>query len=293
MVQLTDVVQLPALFISHGMPTLAVSKNTTTNTLAKIAQNLPRPKAIVIMSAHWLTEHIEVSCASHLSAWHDYAIDSRLGNGNFHDFQLLNKLKNFKYSVNGHPELALRILDKLANKDIPAQAESLRPLDHGVWTPLAHMYPEGDVPIVQVSLPRKFDAYACYQLGSVLSDLRTEQILLIGSGSMTHNLHDLAWNKQVWDNKAWNKEAGNTNRKDSDTDTNIKTKLFKQWMHNALLNNIPKALEWRQAPYANYNHPEKSHLMPLFFALGAGKLVSLIHSDTHMNTLGMDIYRFD
>lgn len=276
--------RLPAVFISHGMPSLAVQKNAMTNALMRMAYNLPKPNAVVILSAHWQTKELEVCTAPHLSAWHDYIIPNSKTTPNQQNnpFNLCNtelqQLKSIKYTADGDTQLAHRILDTLHNKGFSVLANGLRPMDHGVWIPLMLLYPDGDVPVVQISLPMRYDAYACYQLGGALEFLREEQILIIGSGSITHNLDDML--------------SVNATNLHIETECQ-KTKDFKAWLLKKLNQNISEALDWQNAPFHQYNHPTKEHLMPLFFALGAGEMMSIVHSSTENYTLGMDILRFD
>ena len=249
---------LPALFISHGVPTLAIEKNATTNALARIGQNLPKPQAIVIMSAHWVADSLTICNNPKPQTWHD--------------FQGFSELNGFEYPALGHPLLAESLASQLNEFGVSCQFNPLRPLDHGVWSPLAHLYPEANVPIIQIALPRHFDAYACYQLGAMFEALRHEQILLIGSGNITHNLHRLAWYNEQEEPDA---------------------KTFKTWLLHQLKTDIPTALDWRSYPNIEAVHPTSEHLLPLFFALGAGQRVSAVHESMAHHSLGMDIYRFD
>lgn len=250
---------LPALFISHGAPTLALEKSATTNALARTGQNLPKPKAIVIMSAHWVTQTLEIASNPAPQTWHDFSGFS-------------HELNSIEYPASGHPELAESLSDQLNKMGVINSLNPLRPLDHGVWVPLIHLYPEADIPIVQLSLPKHFDAYACYQLGSLFAELRREQILIIGSGSITHNLAALSWNAESEDPTA---------------------KAFKVWLLHQLKTDIPAALDWQQFDQVEQVHPSSEHLLPLFFALGCGQRVSVIHESMAHHSLGMDVYRFD
>ncbi|WP_425605651.1 DODA-type extradiol aromatic ring-opening family dioxygenase [Psychrobacter raelei] len=250
---------LPALFISHGAPTFALEKSATTNALARTGQNLPKPKAIVIMSAHWVTQTLEIASNPTPQTWHDFSGFS-------------HELNRIEYPALGHPELAESLSNQLNKMGVINSLNPLRPLDHGVWVPLLHLYPEADVPIVQLSLPKHFDAYACYQLGILFEQLRHEQILVIGSGSITHNLAALSWNASSEDASA---------------------KAFKVWLLHQLKTDIPSALDWQQFAQVEQVHPSAEHLLPLFFALGCGQRVSVIHESMSHHSLGMDMYRFD
>lgn len=250
---------LPALFISHGAPTLALEKNTTTNALARTGQNLPKPKAIIIMSAHWVTASLEIASNAQPQTWHDFS-----------GFD--GALHQIEYPAKGAPALAESLSTQLSKMGIMNRLNPLRPLDHGVWVPLMHLYPEADIPVVQLSLPSYFDAYACYQLGSLFSKLREEQILVIGSGNITHNLGAIKWHADTEDELA---------------------KSFKVWLLKQLKTNIPTALEWDKFDDIDKVHPTSEHLLPLFFALGCGQRVSVVHESMAHHSLGMDFYRFD
>ena len=251
--------KLPALFISHGAPTLALEQSATTSALARIGQNLPKPRAIIIMSAHWQSAKLEISSNPQPKTWHDFS-------------GFTPELYELQYPAAGQPALAETLAQQLTARGITCRVNPLRVSDHGVWAPLLHLYPEADIPIVQISLPRHYDSVACYQLGAQLTQLRDEQILLIGSGSITHNLQALRWQAESIDKTA---------------------RDFKVWLLQQLKTDIPSALDWQQYPNYQNVHPSDEHLLPLFFALGAGQRVSVVHQSMAHHSLGMDIYRFD
>lgn len=251
--------KLPALFISHGAPTLAIEQSATTSALARIGQNLPKPRAIIIMSAHWQSAKLEISSNPQPKTWHDFS-------------GFTPELYDLQYPAAGQPALAETLAQQLTARGITCRVNPLRVSDHGVWAPLLHLYPEADIPIVQISLPRHYDSVACYQLGAQLAQLRDEQILLIGSGSITHNLQALRWQAESIDKTA---------------------RDFKVWLLQQLKTDIPSALDWQQYPNYQNVHPSDEHLLPLFFALGAGQRVSVVHQSMAHHSLGMDIYRFD
>ena len=252
-------VTLPALFISHGAPTLALEHSATTQALRRIGYNLPKPHAIIILSAHWLSPTLEINSNPKPTTWHDFS-------------GLDPKLYQLNYPASGQPDLAESLSQQLNEQNIRATLNPIRAYDHGVWVPLLHLYPKADVPIVQISLPHSFDAYACYQLGARFASLRHEQILLIGSGSITHNLQNMRWAAASEDKAA---------------------KAFKSWLLHQLKTDIPTALQWQQFTNSEHIHPSSEHLMPLFFALGAGQRVSVVSERMAHHSLGMDIYRFD
>lgn len=254
-----NLAKLPALFISHGAPTLAIEQSATTSALARIGQNLPKPRAIVIMSAHWQSAKLEVSSNPQPKTWHDFS-------------GFAPELYELQYPAAGQPALAESLAHQLTARGIRCSINPLRACDHGVWAPLIHMYPQADIPIVQISLPQHYDSVACYQLGAQLERLREEQILIIGSGSITHNLQALRWQADSIDKAA---------------------KDFKDWLLQNIKTDIPTALDWQQYPNYKHVHPSDEHLLPLFFALGAGQRVSVVHQSMAHHSLGMDIYRFD
>ncbi|WP_367110782.1 class III extradiol ring-cleavage dioxygenase [uncultured Psychrobacter sp.] len=256
---LANAARLPSLFISHGAPTLAVEQSATTSALARIGQNLPVPRAIIIMSAHWQSNKLEISSNPQPKTWHDFS-----------GFE--SELYDVQYPAPGHAALAESLAQQLTARGITCSVNPMRVWDHGVWAPLTHLYPEASVPIIQISLPRYYDSVACYQLGAQLTKLREEQILIIGSGNITHNMQAMRWQADSIDQTA---------------------KDFKLWLLQQLKIDIPTALDWQQYPNYKNIHPSDEHLLPLFFALGAGQRVSVVHQSMAHHSLGMDIYRFD
>ncbi|MFT5120567.1 MAG: 4,5-DOPA dioxygenase extradiol [Psychrobacter glaciei] len=255
----TNLAKLPSVFISHGAPTLAIEQSATTSALARIGQNLPKPRAVVIMSAHWQSAKLEISSNPQPKTWHDFS-------------GFAPELYELQYPASGHPALAESLAQQLTARGITCSVNPMRVSDHGVWAPLRHLYPQADVPIVQISLPRHYDSAACYQLGAQLAQLREEQILVVGSGNITHNLQALRWEADSIDETAQD---------------------FKLWLLQQLKTDIPAALDWQQYPNFRDIHPSDEHLLPLFFALGAGQRVSVVHQSMAHHSLGMDIYRFD
>lgn len=253
---------LPSLFISHGSPMLALEPGASGPALTRLASELPRPKAIVVMSAHWESPELRVSSAAAPETWHDF--------GGFPP-----ALFAVQYPAPGEPALAARIAQMLQDGGLPAQLDAKRPFDHGTWVPLSLMYPAADIPVVQVSLPsHKGPAYQT-QIGRALASLREEGILLIGSGSITHNLRELDWRAGPESIETWAKD-------------------FRDWMIEKLTHDDEAALHdyRRQAPSAVRSHPSDEHLLPLYFARGAGGAPRIEHEGWTMGALGMDIYRF-
>ncbi|ENW78788.1 hypothetical protein F909_03750 [Acinetobacter sp. ANC 3929] len=256
-----DLQTLPGLFISHGSPMLALNPEQVGPALHRLGNNLPKPQAIVVMSAHWESQALEVNTSTRPQTWHD-----------FRGFPA--ELYEIRYPAAGAPKLAEEILTRFAEAGIAAHANSTRPRDHGVWMPLLHMYPDADIPVIEISLPIQMNADEIYKIGQVLSPLREQQILLIGSGSITHNLAELSWQADA-DTPTWVSTFRNT----------VVSKLTHQ--------DYDAVLDWPTLPYIQRNHPTLEHLAPLFFAMGTGHRFNVVHSSFSMGSLGMDIYRFD
>lgn len=231
---------LPTLFISHGSPMLAVEPGVYGAAWAKMAEPLPRPEAILMVSAHWNTRQPALSAATVPVTIHDF--------GGFPA-----ELYEIRYPAPGAPQLAARVANLLAEADIPVGVAPDRGLDHGAWVPLLQMYPEADIPVTQLSVQPGLDAEWHLRLGEALRPLREQNVLIIGSGSLTHNLHEFHF------------DEFNTDVADD------YVHAFQDWMHEALQKNDRAALAgWlQQAPSARRAHPTPEHLLPLFVAYGA------------------------
>lgn len=254
---------LPSLFISHGSPMLALEPGASGPALARLAAQLPRPRAIVVMSAHWETTELRVTSNPHPPTWHDF--------GGFPA-----ALYAVQYPAPGDPQLAEQVRQRLNEAGLPTTLDAKRPFDHGAWVPLSLMYPAADIPVVQVSLPSQHGPAYQQQVGQALAALREEGVLLIGSGSITHNLRELDWHAGPESVEPW-------------------ALAFRDWMIDKLAAGDTPALHdyRRQAPFAVRNHPGDEHLLPLYFARGAGERFAIEHQGFTLGALGMDIYRFD
>jgi len=253
---------LPSLFISHGSPMLALQPGASGPALTRLAQQLPKPRAIVVVSAHWESRELRVGGAAKPETWHD-----------FHGFPA--ELYEVQYPAPGEPQLANEIIHLLAQASLPAQLDAKRPLDHGAWVPLSLMYPKADIPVVQVSLPSQQGPALQARVGKALASLRDQGVLLIGSGSITHNLGELDWQATPDRIEPWAQD-------------------FRDWIVDKLAQHDQAALHdyRRQAPHAVRNHPSEEHLLPLFFAESAGHQLKVEHSGFTLGALGMDIYSF-
>lgn len=252
----------PSLFISHGSPMLALQPGESGPALARLAAEMPRPRAIVMVSAHWESQELLVNANPQPETWHDF--------GGFPA-----ALFAVQYPAAGLPELSSEVVALLNAAGLPAKTNTQRPFDHGVWVPLSLMYPGADIPVVQVSLPTRSGPALQTRVGKALASLREQGVLIIGSGSITHNLGELDWHAGSESVEPW-------------------AKAFRDWMIEKLADNDEAALhDYRsQAPNAVRSHPSDEHLLPLYFARGAGGAFSVAHKGFTMGALGMDIYRF-
>jgi 4,5-DOPA dioxygenase extradiol len=242
---------LPSLFISHGSPMLALQPGASGPALARLASKLPKPRAIVVVSAHWESHDLRVGSAAKPDTWHD-----------FRGFPA--ELYQVQYPAPGEPQLASEVANLLTQAGLPAQLDAERPLDHGAWVPLRLMYPQADIPVVQVSLPSQQGPALQRKVGQALASLRAQGVLLIGSGSITHNLGELDWHAGPEVIEPW-------------------AQAFRDWMVDKLTDQDHTALQ---------DYPSDEHLLPLFFAEGAGGQFKVEHSGFTLGALGMDIYSF-
>jgi 4,5-DOPA dioxygenase extradiol len=257
---------LPTLFISHGSPMLAVEDSPTHRFLLQLGQTLPRPKAIIVFSAHWESMGgPAVSLAPHPETIHDF--------GGFPA-----ELFSIQYSAPGAPESAARAAELLEQAGFSVKRSATRGLDHGAWVPLRLMYPDADIPVAQISVLRGATPAEHEKLGRALASLRNEGVLVIGSGSLTHNLYEF---------------------RGQDIDAPVPSWVsdFDAWMLKMLLDNQRQSLlDYRaQAPHAVRNHPTEEHLLPLFAAMGAagdGARAERIHASYEYGVLAMDVYSF-
>ncbi|MPQ86891.1 dioxygenase [Pseudomonas sp. MAFF 730085] len=253
---------LPSLFISHGSPMLALQPGASGPALRRLAAELPQPKAIVVVSAHWESHELLVSGSAAPETWHDFGGFPR-------------ELFAVQYPAPGDPPLAIEIVQLLNADGLTARIDNRRPFDHGTWVPLSLMYPAANIPVVQVSLPSHMGPALQTRVGQALASLREQGVLLIGSGSITHNLGELDWQAGPESIEPWARD-------------------FRDWVVAKLTANDESALHdyRRQAPHAVRNHPSDEHLLPLYFARGAGGDFSVAHQGFTLGALGMDIYRF-
>ena len=262
---------MPALFVSHGAPDTAIADTDAAAFLRQAAADLPRPKAIVVVSAHFeVSGGIAVSADPDPETIYDF--------GGFQP-----ELYQITYKAPGEPALAEHIAGRFAKAGLPVRALQKRGFDHGVWVPLSLMFPDADIPVVSVSVDPRQGPDWHYRVGKALAGLGEEGVLVIGSGSFTHNLPEafaaLRRGMRKVPVPSW-------------------VSSFIGWMNGKLAaNDIDALLDYRaQAPNAARNHPTDEHLLPLYAALGAGgekAKASLIHESEEFGVLSMAAWRFD
>lgn len=256
---------IPAVFISHGSPDLPLHPSPTRDFLQQLASQLEKPKAILCISAHWGTRCPTVSAAAHPRTIHDF--------GGFPA-----ELYQLNYPAPGDPALATKIVQLLNAAEIECEVSPDRGLDHGAWNPLLLMYPAADVPVLQLSVQPYLNPAYHWAVGQALAPLRHEGVLVLGSGSTTHNLREFGNYFHNAAPPAWVSD-------------------FVEWLTEAIAQGNTKALlDYRQlAPHAIRNHPSEEHLLPLFVAMGAGgedAIATQLHSSYTYGVLSMAAYMF-
>ncbi|WP_226506948.1 class III extradiol ring-cleavage dioxygenase [Pseudomonas sp. MWU16-30317] len=254
----------PLLFVSHGAPMFAIEPGLAGKHLAELGRELPRPDAIVILSPHWMTrDEVSVTASTAPSTIHDF--------GGFPD-----ALYQIQYPAPGSPALAAQIVDMLHTAGWKSSLNVNRGLDHGAWVPLLYLAPEADIPVVQVSMPATLDTREAWKLGQALKPLRDMNVLIIASGSLTHNLYEF---------------RGATPHGAQ------YVKDFAAWTAKTLAaGNLDQLLDYKQyAPSAERAHPTDEHYLPLFIALGAAGedyQTRVLEGGVTYGVLAMDSYLF-
>ncbi|MFK0524980.1 DODA-type extradiol aromatic ring-opening family dioxygenase [Paenibacillus illinoisensis] len=255
---------MPSFFIAHGAPSLALEENVYTEFLQKLGQELQKPRAIVLFSAHWESATQLVSSSAQYETIYDF--------GGFQP-----ELYQIKYPAHGHAEITADVLRLLEEAGIPAEADSVRGLDHGAWVVLRLLYPNADIPVIALSVNRYLTNEQQYQIGQALAALREQDILVIGSGGTVHNLRQLNWESNSVD--SWAME-------------------FDQWLEDKLVQWDTEALFAydKVAPSARAAVPTPEHFVPLLLAMGAGdqtRKASLLFKAYQYGNLSLSCWKFE
>jgi len=256
---------LPSLFLSHGSPTLPLTDTPARAFLQQLGTTIERPKAILVVSAHWETASPMVN-----------AVDC---NETIHDFGGFPRaLYEMRYPAPGSPSVAARVAERLRAAGLDCGIDRSRGLDHGAWVPLRLMYPQADIPVLQLSVQPHLGPAYHLRVGRALAPLRQEGVLIIGSGSFTHDLSEFRGHGPNDPAPDW-------------------VNSFADWFHSALTRRqTDDLLNYRkQAPFATKNHPTEEHLLPLYAALGAAgenARAERLHASATYSVLRMDVYAF-
>jgi 4,5-DOPA dioxygenase extradiol len=244
---------------------LAVTPSPAHDFLTGLAAALPRPRAILVASAHWGTAAPAVNAVAANRTIHDFGGFPR-------------ELYSLQYAAPGDPALAEEVADRIGAAGLPVSLDRARGLDHGAWVPLMLAWPDAAIPVLQVSIQPHLGPAHHLELGRALAGLRERDILVIGSGAFTHDL------RRFRGQALQTPETGDVT-------------AFADWMDTALAEGRRcDLLTYRhKAPYAEAEHPTEEHLLPLFVAMGAGGSdlnVERLHASTEYGMLRMDAYAF-
>jgi 4,5-DOPA dioxygenase extradiol len=252
--------RMPALFLAHGNPMNVLADNAFTHSLTTLAADLPRPKAVLVVSAHWQTRGTRVLSSAKPRTIHDF--------GGFPA-----ELYEVQYPAAGSPELAARVCELIPQ----AHADDEWGLDHGSWTILRHMWPDADVPVFELSLDATAPAQAHWELGERLAPLRDAGVLVVGSGNIVHSFAGISWDPDA-PARPWAEE-------------------FDAWIADAALRRDRDALVNYESAgaIARLSVPTNEHYLPLLYAAAmshADDTVEFTHAGIEMGSMSMRCVRF-
>jgi 4,5-DOPA dioxygenase extradiol len=274
--------RLPTLFLSHGSPMHAIESGLAGAAWQQLAQALPRPRAVLMVSAHWETAGPMLTGGDRPETIHDF--------GGFPP-----ELYALRYPAPGSPQLAQQAAALLEQAGHPASVDGSRGLDHGAWVPLRRMYPQHEVPVVQLSVQPALGPGHHLRVGEALAPLAADGVLVIGSGHVTHNLRD--WMTQMRAPSASHGGGAATAGAGAPAPLPYVVE-FSDWLDDRLAHDDREAvLAYRErGPSAARAHPTEEHFLPLFVAWGAageGARARRVHRGIEAAALSMDAYRFD
>lgn len=247
---------MSVVFVSHGAPTLLIEDDPAKEAMRRLGRDLPRPKAVLCISAHWETEAPAVSAATKPETIHDF-------------YGFPEELYRLRYPAPGAPALARRAAELVGAAEDPDQG-----LDHGAWVPMMLMYPDADMPVAQLAIQHALGPKHHVALGRALKPLRDEGVMILASGSATHNLRALSW--QGGATPAWARE-------------------FDDWLDATLkAGAVDELVDYRtKAPHGAIAHPRDEHFLPIHVAAGAGGKAKAAYRGFSKGALSMSAYVFD
>jgi 4,5-DOPA dioxygenase extradiol len=253
----------PSLFLSHGSPTLPLTEAPARDFLAGLGHELGRPSAILIASAHWETDVPTVASPARHDTIHDF-------------YGFPKALYDLRYAPPGAPDAAASAVALLRDAGIPCRTDTVRGLDHGAWVLLLLAYPDADIPVLQISVQTRQGPALAFRVGQALASLRRQDVLVIGSGSFTHDLSRFRGGP-------------------IDAPAPPDVIAFCDWFDAAISGGrTADLLGYRRlAPFAAREHPTEEHLLPLFTAMGAGGAARRLHASAMYSILRMDAYAFE
>ncbi|CAG2148475.1 4,5-DOPA dioxygenase extradiol [Cupriavidus campinensis] len=278
---------LPAIYVSHGSPMLAIDPGPSGAAFDALGERLRarQPKAVLVISAHWIYSTLVVGTRTRQEAWHDFGGFPR-------------ELYALRYDAPGAPDVAARVkalVEAAGVEGVCYVAEDAdRPLDHGAWMPMRHFFPDADMPVLQLALNPYLSPATQIEIGRALAPLRDEGVIVIGSGSFTHNLQEV---------------FGGGRKAQHGPETEPYVDAFRDWMKDALdealaTGDTSRIAGYRDnAPFARRAHPTDEHLLPFFVALGAAlgpasksdgqAQVDRIADEVTYGVLAMDTFVFE
>jgi 4,5-DOPA dioxygenase extradiol len=257
--------RLPIIFVSHGSPSLVLEDCAARDFLRRLGEELGTPRAIVAVSAHWASAAPAVTGAEQPETIHDF-------------FGFPDALYRLRYPAPGAPEVAARVCELMRAGGFECEIDPRRGLDHGAWSPLLLMYPQAQIPVVQLAIQPHRGAAHHFALGAALAAIREQGILIMASGGATHNLGQI--------------------RGPGNGPAPKWVSAFADWLNGVIVGGRSAELVnyRRVAPYAAENHPSEEHFLPLIVAAGAageGARGRCLHSSYTYGVLSMASYAFD
>lgn len=230
---------MPAIFFGHGNPMNALADNHYTQAWGRMGRSMPRPSGVLAISAHWFVSRTSVTSNTTPRTIHDFGGFPR-------------ELYEVQYPAPGSPELAQRVQQLLADDEVTA--DTTWGLDHGTWSVLCHVFPEADIPVVQLSIDETLPPESHYELAKKLAPLRDEGILVAGSGNLVHNLHTYAWGRHHAEPYDWASRFENKARE-----------LLRAGDHGPLIDYETLG------PDAKLAIPTPEHYLPLLYVIALGR----------------------